>query len=100
MNQERLMKVLLTPHISEKTTTMADSNNQIAFKVLPDATKPEIKKAVEMMFNVKVAAVQTANVKGKKKRFSQSVGRRSDWKKAYVTLEEGHDIDFLGAGSA
>jgi large subunit ribosomal protein L23 len=100
MNQERLMKVLLSPHVSEKSSRLADSSNQITFKVLPDATKLEIKKAVELLFDVKVEAVQTANVKGKKKRFSFSVGRRKDWKKAYVTLAEGHDIDFMGAESA
>lgn len=100
MNRERLMNVLLSPHVSEKTTRVADSSNQIAFKVVPDATKPEIKKAVELLFEVKVSSVQVVNLKGKKKRFGQSVGRRNHWKKAYVTLAEGQDIDFLGAESA
>jgi large subunit ribosomal protein L23 len=100
MNRERLMKVLLAPHVSEKTTRIADSANQIVFKVLPDATKPEIKKAVETLFDVKVSSVQVMNLKGKKKRFGQAVGRRNNWKKAYVTLAEGQDIDFLGAESA
>jgi large subunit ribosomal protein L23 len=97
MNQERLMKILLSPIISEKTTRLADASRQYAFKVLPAATKPEVRKAVELMFDVKVDAVQISNVRGKVKRHGQSIGRRADWKKAYVTLAEGHDIDFMGA---
>ena len=97
MNQERLMKVLLAPIVSEKSTRLADAHRQFAFKVMSDASKPEVRKAVELMFDVKVANVQMANVRGKTKRFGQSLGRRSDWKKAYVTLAEGHDIDFMGA---
>jgi len=100
MNQERLMKVLLSPHVSEKTTRLADNNNQITFKVLPNATKQEVKNAVELLFKVKVTGVQVMNVKGKKRRFGQTIGRRKDWKKAYVTLQEGDDIDFVGAESA
>jgi len=100
MNQERLMKVLLSPHISEKTTRLADNNNQITFKVLPNATKQEIKSAVEFLFKVNVTGVQVMNVKGKKRRFAQTMGQRKDWKKAYVTLREGDDIDFVGAESA
>ncbi len=96
-SQERLLKVLLSPIVSEKSARIADRNRQFAFKVLPDATKPEIKAAVEMLFNVDVTGVQVANVKGKVKRFGQTVGRRSNWKKAYVTLAEGQDIDFTGA---
>ena len=92
MNQERLMTVLLGPHIS----IAADKNNQHAFKVIPCAKKQEIKKAVEKLFDVKVAAVNTINMKGKCKRFGQRTGKRSDWKKAIVTLEAGHDIDFGG----
>ncbi len=95
-SQERLLKVLLSPIVSEKSARIADRNRQFAFKVLPDATKPEIKAAVEMLFNVDVTGVQVANVKGKVKRFGQTVGRRSNWKKAYVTLAEGQDIDFTG----
>ena len=72
------------------------SSQERLLKVLPDATKPEIKAAVEMLFNVDVTGVQVANVKGKVKRFGQTVGRRSNWKKAYVTLAEGQDIDFTG----
>lgn len=98
MSQERLMKVLLGPHISEKTTVAADENNQFVFKVLPDATKKEIKQAVELMLDVKVGSVQVANVKGKSKRFSQVLGRRADWKKAYVKLKDGQNLDDLMMG--
>jgi len=97
MINERLSRVLQGPVVSEKSTLAADQNRQMVFKVLPGATKLEIRNAVEKMFDVKVTAVQVANVKGKVKRFSQSLGRRSDWKKAYVTLAEGSDIDFVGA---
>lgn len=97
MSQERLMKVLLAPLVSEKTARLADESRQYAFKVLPDATKPEIRQAVEKLFEVQVTSVQVAKVKGKVKRFGQIMGKRSDWKKAYVTLAEGQDIDFMGA---
>ena len=97
MNQERIMKVLVAPIVSEKSTRLADENRQFAFKVVPDASKPEVRRAVELMFDVKVKAVQMANVRGKVKRFGQKMGKRSDWKKAYVTLAEGHDINFMGA---
>jgi large subunit ribosomal protein L23 len=97
MNNERLSRILIGPVVSEKSTRAADTGKQMVFKVLPDASKPEIRKAVEKMFDVEVTAVQVSNVKGKIKRFGQSVGRRSDWKKAYVTLAEGSDIDFVGA---
>ncbi|MEZ5585075.1 MAG: 50S ribosomal protein L23 [Candidatus Competibacteraceae bacterium] len=96
-NQERLMKILLAPHISEKANRVAERYNQVVFKVLCDATKLEIKDAVELMFNVKVQGVTVANVKGKRKRFGAVYGRRSDWKKAYVSLESGQEIDFLVA---
>jgi large subunit ribosomal protein L23 len=96
MQQERLMKLLLAPHVSEKSTLAAERNKHFVFKVAPDATKAEIKRAVELMFDVKVAAVQVTNVKGKHKRFGRSPGRRSNWKKAYVNLMPGHDIDYLG----
>jgi large subunit ribosomal protein L23 len=96
MNQERLMKVLLAPHISEKSSIVADANNQIVFRVATDATKPEIKQAIELLFEVKVDRVQVSNVKGKTKRFGAKMGRRNDWKKAYITLQEGQEIDFLG----
>lgn len=96
MSKERLMKVLLAPHVSEKSAVAADTNRQFVFRVLPDANKTEIKKAVELMFDVKVDAVQVSNVKGKSKRFGQIMGRRSNWKKAYVKLQSGFDIDFVG----
>lgn len=96
MNQERLLKVLLAPHVSEKSTTLADAHNQVVFKVALEATKPDIKKAVELLFEVKVKSVTVANVKGKRKRFGAIRGQRSDWKKAYVSLEAGQEIDFLG----
>jgi len=97
MNQERILQVLLAPHVSEKSTLAADANGQHVFKVLPGATKVEIKQAVEQLFEVKVAQVRVMNVKGKTKRFGQRDGKRSDWRKAYVTLAEGQDIDFAGA---
>lgn len=97
MNQERIMKVLISPVVSEKSTRLADANRQFVFKVVKDASKPEIRKAVELMFDVKVDAVQVTNVKGKIKRSGSSLGKRSDWKKAFVTLAEGHDINFMGA---
>jgi len=97
LNQERLMTVLVGPHISEKATILAEKNNQVCFKVRRDSSKKEIAQAVEMMFEVKVDAVQVTNVRGKNKRFGQTMGKRNDWKKAYVTLAEGHDIDFMGA---
>ncbi|MDX1512324.1 MAG: 50S ribosomal protein L23 [Gammaproteobacteria bacterium] len=96
MNEQRLMTVLLSPHISEKSTRAADTANQVVFRVRVDARKLEIKKAVEKLFNVEVASVQTANMAGKYKTFQGNVGRRSGWKKAYVRLKPGHDIDFLG----
>ena len=97
MNEERLLKILLAPHVSEKATRMAERHNQVVFKVARDAAKPEIKGAVEMLFKVKVKGVTVVNVKGKRKRFGALAGRRSDWKKAYVSLEAGHEIDFLTA---
>ena len=97
MSQERLMRILLSPHVSEKTTRIADAHNQFVFKVVPDARKPEIKRAVELMFKVEVESVQVLNVKGKHKVSGRVRGRRSDWKKAYVSLKPGHDIDFMGA---
>ncbi len=96
MNQERLLKVLKAPHVSEKAT-LATENGKIVLKVATDATKLEIKHAVEALFEVKVDQVRTLNVKGKTKRTGMRMGKRSDWKKAYVTLAEGQDIDFLGA---
>jgi large subunit ribosomal protein L23 len=96
MSKERLMKVLLSPVVSEKSAMAADKSNQFAFKVAGDATKPEIAQAVELLFEVKVRDVRTVNVKGKQKRFGKMLGRRNNWKKAYVRLQDGHDIDFAG----
>ena len=100
MNQERLYQIILKPVISEKTSIAADKHRQIAFQVLPDADKDEIRQAVEMLFEVKVRSVQVANVRGKIKRFGKTPGKRKNWKKAYVRLQEGHDIDFLGTAGA
>ncbi|MFZ1493738.1 MAG: 50S ribosomal protein L23 [Candidatus Competibacter denitrificans] len=97
MSQERLLQILLAPHVSEKASRVAESANQVVFRVRDDATKPEIKGAVESLFNVKVKGVTVLNVKGKNKRFGGRFGRRSGWKKAYVSLEVGHEIDFLVA---
>ncbi|MFT4653047.1 MAG: large subunit ribosomal protein L23 [Kangiellaceae bacterium] len=96
MNEQRLLKVLLAPHVSEKSTMVSETNNSFVFKVLQDANKAEIKAAVEKLFEVEVQGVRTLNVKGKVKRHGQSFGKRSDWKKAYVVLKEGQDIDFVG----
>ena len=97
MNQERLYKVILGPVISEKSAALADSTNQVVFKVKNDASKPEIRFAVEKLFNVKVQDIRVLNVKGKTKRTRFGEGRRSDWKKAYVRLEQGQEIDFAAA---
>jgi large subunit ribosomal protein L23 len=96
MNQERIMSILLAPHVSEKASLAAD-RGEFVFKVAINATKLEIKRAVELMFEVKVESVKTSVVKGKTKRTGQIAGRRSNWKKAYVSLQEGQDIDFVGA---
>ncbi len=93
-NQERLLQVILGPQISEKSTYIADKNEQVIFKVLSNATKPEVKAAVEMLFNVQVESVQTANVKGKSKRFGKFMGQRKGWKKAYVCLKPGQELNF------
>ena len=94
MNAERLMMVLREPHTSEKATVMADKFKQFTFKVMKTATKTEIKMAVEHIFNVKVKNVSIINVKGKSKRFKQTSGKRSDWKKAFVSLHADQDLDF------
>lgn len=97
MNQERLMKVLLAPHVSEKATRLAEKNRQVVFKVLRDANKIEIKNAVELLFEVKVDHVRVSNVKSKTCRTRQILGQKKAWKKAYVSLKEGYDINFVGA---
>jgi large subunit ribosomal protein L23 len=93
-NAERLMTVLLAPIISEKATYIADKHSQVIFRVAPDATKPEVKAAVELMWKVEVDTVQISIVKGKEKRFGRFVGRRRGWKKAYVSLKPGQEINF------
>ena len=100
MNQERLLQVLLAPQISEKATYVADKHEQVVFRVASDATKPEIKAAVELLFKVEVEGVQVANVKGKVKRFKGATGRRKGWKKAYVSLKPGQEINFVEGGNA
>ena len=96
MNQERLMKVLLGPLISEKSTRAAEAGNQIVFKVLPNATKAEIKQAIEKLFEVTVKSVNVVNTSGKEKRTKFGIGRRNHTKKAYVRLQEGQDINLVG----
>ena len=98
-NQERLMQVLIAPQVSEKSTFVGEKNNQFVFRVLTDATKPEIKAAVELMFKVEVSTVQTSNVKGKEKRFGRFIGRRRSWKKAFVSLKPGQEINFAAGDS-
>ncbi len=100
MNQERRYQIILNPVVSEKSTMVADKNRQVVFKVRPDATKSEISDAVENLFTVKVKSVQVVSVRGKVKRSGKTLGTRSNWKKAYVCLEEGYDIDFLGLAGA
>ena len=96
MNQEKLMNLLLAPRITEKSTLVGEKYRQYVFKVLKTATKPQIRQAVELMFKVEVDSVQVSNVKGKRKAFKQTVGKRSDWKKAYFKLKAGFDINFMG----
>lgn len=97
MNAERLHKVILAPHISEKSTNVAELASTVVFRVTTDATKIEVKKAVELLFDVQVDNVNMVNVKGKRKITARSRGKRSDWKKAYVKLQDGQEIDFIGA---
>lgn len=96
MNEQRILKILLSPLLSEKST-LANANNQYVFQVATDATKPEIKIAVEKLFAVKVMSVQVVNMKPKNVRFGRIEGKRKAWKKAYVRLAEGNEIDFTGA---
>lgn len=95
MNQERLMRVLVGPHLSEKSTTLLSESNQVVFKVRRDATKHEVRRAVEQLFEVQVEKVTVANVRGKLKSFGASLGRRQNWKKAYVRLAPGQKIEAL-----
>ena len=91
---ERLMNVVLAPVVSEKSTQVADRNRQYVFRVADDATKPEVKEAIELLFKAKVQSVTVLNVKGKEKRFGRFMGRRRSWKKAYVRLAAGQEINF------
>ena len=100
MSRERLMSVLIGPHVSEKAARVSEGANQFVFRVRRDATKPDIKAAVELMFEVKVADVNVVNVGGKNKRFGQRLGRRQDFKKAYVRLQPGQKIESLSGTEA
>jgi len=94
MSRERLMNVLIAPHVTEKTSRAMQDHNQYTFRVRRDATKTDIKQAVELMFDVKVSAVQVVNEGGKQRRFGKTLGRTQDWKKAYVSLSAGQTIDY------
>ena len=98
-DEGRLMNVLVAPIVSEKATMVGEKSNAVTFKVLQDATKPEIKAAVELMFKVEVKGVSVANIKGKTKRFGKSVGRRDNVRKAYVTLKQGQELNLVGEGA-
>jgi large subunit ribosomal protein L23 len=99
MSKDRLYNILLSPRVTEKTTRVGEDSNQYVFTVVKNANKSEIKGAVEMLFDVKVESVRVVNVKGKSKTFKLRAGKRSDWKKAYVRVQEGQVIDFLGGES-
>ena len=99
-NQERLTQVLLAPVVSEKSTFIGEKRNQYVFHVAANATKPEIKAAVELMFKTQVKSVSVVNVRGKEKRFGRFMGRRNHWKKAYVALQPGQEINFAEGGEA
>jgi large subunit ribosomal protein L23 len=96
MNDQRIMNILLSPHVTEKTAIIGESSNQYVFQVVTNATKPEVKQAVEKLFEVEVDAVRVVNVKGKTKRTGYRMGQRKNWKKAYVRVKEGQTIDFAG----
>src|SRR5690242_11353075 len=97
MKQERLLKIIVSPHISEKATVAVEQHNQYVFQVISDASKPEVKDAVEFLFNTKVKAVRIVNVKGKTRLFRGVEGKRKTWKKAYVTLQADQKLDIMGA---
>ncbi len=97
MNQERLLKVILSPHVSEKATIGIEKHNEYVFRVIDSATKPEIKEAVEFLFNTKVKSVRIVNVRAKKKIFRGIEGKKKGWKKAYVTLQADQKLDVMGA---
>ena len=94
MNREELLSVLIAPLVTEKTSLAMQNHNQYTFRVRRDATKTDIRKAIELMFDVKVAGVQVVNEPGKTRRFGRTVGRTQDWKKAYVSLSPGQTIDY------
>ena len=94
MNREQLMSVLIAPHVTEKTSLAMQNHNQYTFRVRREASKTDIRKAIELMFDVKVTSVQVVNEPGKVRRFGRSVGRTQDWKKAYVSLSAGQTIDY------
>ncbi len=96
MNDQRIMNILLGPHITEKAAIVGESSNQYVFQVAVNATKPEVKQAVEKLFEVEVHTVRVVNVKGKTKRTGSRVGCRKNWKKAYVRVKSGQTIDFVG----
>jgi large subunit ribosomal protein L23 len=100
MTREQLMNVLIAPHVTEKTSLVMQNHNQYTFRVRRDAKKPDIKKAVELMFEVKVTGVQVVNEPGKSRRFGKTIGRTQDWKKAYVSLAEGQTIDYEARAKA
>jgi large subunit ribosomal protein L23 len=100
MNREQLMGVLIAPHVTEKTSLAMQNHNQYTFKVRREATKTDVKKAVELMFDVKVAGVQVVNESGKSRRFGKTPGRTQDWKKAYVSLVTGQTIDYEARAKA
>lgn len=97
MNQERLLKVIISPHISEKATIATEKHNEYVFQILDSATKPEVKDAIEYLFNAKVKSVRIVNVRPKKKIFKGFEGKRKGWKKAYVTLQADQKLDLIGA---
>jgi large subunit ribosomal protein L23 len=100
MNREQLMSVLIAPHVTEKTSLAMQNHNQYTFRVRREATKTDVKKAVELMFDVKVAGVQVVNESGKSRRFGKTPGRTQDWKKAYVSLVTGQTIDYEARAKA
>jgi large subunit ribosomal protein L23 len=100
VNREQLLSVLIAPHVTEKTSLAMQNHNQYTFRVRRDATKVDIRRAVELMFDVKVAGVQVVNEPGKQRRFGRTVGRTQDWKKAYVSLAAGQTIDYEARAKA
>ncbi len=100
MNEERLLKIVLSPHMSEKAVLGTEKRNDYVFEILPDANKAEVKQAIEYLFNTKVKQVRIVNVKPKPRRFGNTIGTKKGWKKAYVTLASGQQIDFTGSAKS